>query len=352
MKFDYVIGNPPYQEETENISLTNGQLRSKSIFHHFQIIADKITNTASVLIYPGGRWLQRSGKGMNEFGLNQINDKRLQTVYFYPDSKEVFPNVAIADGITIVIKLMQKQENGFNYVFCEKQKKIVANLDNPGENIIPLNPNDTNIVKKIENFVEENNIDYLHNRVHPQKLFAIESDFIEKNKNIARLYNEGDIFDVSTEVKLYANDKAGKAGRTKWYVVPRNVITINSEYINKWKVVVSSANAGGQKRDNQLEILDNYSAFGRSRVALASFDTPEEAKNFYKYVQSYIIRYAFLMTDEALTTLALKVPDISNYTSKNKFIDFSKDIDKQLCLLMGIDSQEYDYLKQKVDNLR
>ena len=42
MKWDFAIGNPPYQQETENISLTNGQLRSKSVFHFFQIEADKI----------------------------------------------------------------------------------------------------------------------------------------------------------------------------------------------------------------------------------------------------------------------------------------------------------------------
>lgn len=35
MKWDFAIGNPPYQQETENISLTNGQLRSKSVFHFF-----------------------------------------------------------------------------------------------------------------------------------------------------------------------------------------------------------------------------------------------------------------------------------------------------------------------------
>ncbi len=90
MKWDFAIGNPPYQQETENISLTNGQLRSKSVFHFFQIEADKIARESTVLIYPAGRWIQRSGKGMASFGLEQINDHRLSKVYFYPDSKEVY----------------------------------------------------------------------------------------------------------------------------------------------------------------------------------------------------------------------------------------------------------------------
>lgn len=351
MKFDVVIGNPPYQEETENVSLTNGQLRSKSIFHHFQRSADTISNTATVLIYPGGRWIQRSGKGMAEFGLEQINDIKLKTLYFYPDSKDIFTGVSIADGISIVVKKQQKQERGFKYVYCEKNNKIEVELDNPGENIIPLNPNNTTIVNKLEQFVENNRLRYMHDRIHPQKLFGIESDFVEKNKEKVRLYDNENNINFDTEIKLYANDKAGKAGRTKWFVVPKSIITTSKEFIDRWKVVVSSANAGGQKRDNQLEIIDNHSVFGRSRVALASFDTKEEAENFYNYVNSYIIRYAFLMTDESLTTLALKVPDILEYKNNN-FIDFSKNIDVQLCKLLSLTQSEFNYIKEVVNNLR
>lgn len=74
MKWDFAIGNPPYQQETENVSLTNGQLRSKSVFQFFQMEADKIATESTVLIYPAGRWIQRSGKGMATFGKEQIND--------------------------------------------------------------------------------------------------------------------------------------------------------------------------------------------------------------------------------------------------------------------------------------
>ena len=76
MKFDYVIGNPPYQEETiiNEKSKTNGQTPKRNIFHYFQMSADAIATEYSILIYPGGRWIQRSGKGLNKFGIKQIND--------------------------------------------------------------------------------------------------------------------------------------------------------------------------------------------------------------------------------------------------------------------------------------
>ena len=134
-------------------------------------------------------------------------------------------------------------------------------------------------------------------------------------------------------------------GFTSWYIADKNVITTGVEHLNKWKVIVSSANAGGQKRSNQIAVIDNYSAFGRSRVALKTFDTEQEARNFLKYATSEIIRFAFLLTDESLTSLAKKVPDIENYTDQNGLIDFSGDVNAQLYRLFGIDEQNQQHIK-------
>ena len=110
MKFDFAIGNPPYQEEADIEVTTNGQKPRKNIFHYFQIEADKIVNQSSVMIYPGGRWIHQSGKGLQQFGKDLINDHTLSTVEFYPNSKELFGQAAdLSDGITIVTKLKNKQ---------------------------------------------------------------------------------------------------------------------------------------------------------------------------------------------------------------------------------------------------
>ena len=87
-KWSVILGNPPYQLETENVSLTNGQKRRKNIFQHFQTEADKIAEDYSVLIYPGGRWIHQSGKGVEQFGADLINDKTLSTLLYYPEAKD------------------------------------------------------------------------------------------------------------------------------------------------------------------------------------------------------------------------------------------------------------------------
>jgi len=180
-------------------------------------------------------------------------------------------------------------------------------------------------------------------------LFKIESDFVEKNPDKVRLLTTNTKIDASTEIKLLTNDKAGKAGRAKWYVSNRNVIKSHQDMIDEWQVVVSSANAGGQKRDNQMQIIDNQSAFGRVRVALKSFTSKVEAQNFFKYANSYIVRFAFLLTDEALTSLGKEVPDLLDYTSNNKYINFDYDVDSQLVDLLGLSSDQFKYIQDKVN---
>ena len=348
MKFSAVVGNPPYQIETaKQQSESNGQARSKSIFHYFQLTADLISEGSVSLIYPGARWIHRSGKGMEQFGKDQINDPKLNRLIFYPNSQDIFKEVAIADGISIVHKIISKKTDKFTYEYRVNGSNITVELSSPGESLIPLNPADDSILKKVDEFVVNRHLKYMHDRVLSQKLFGIESDFVEKNPTKVQKYNNGMKVDYSKQVKLYANDKAGKAGRSMWFVTDRTNIPASSELIDEWQVVVSSANAGGQKRDSQLEIIDNHSAFGRSRVALGTFKTEAEAKNFYNFVKTDIVKFMFLMTDESLTSLGKRVPDLINY-NKLDFIDFDKDLNEQLNSLIGLTEQEIVYIRSKI----
>ncbi len=334
MKFNAIVGNPPYQEVVDQKESTNGQKVSISIFQYFQTISEKI-GKYTALIYPGSRWIHRSGKGLEKFGLAQMNDPHLALLEFFPCSKDIFKDVAIADGLSIVLKNMEKNECGFTYKYSVGGKTITIQANNPGNDMFSLNPQDNEIIKRLDKVIKS--FGCLHNSILPRNLFSIESDFVEKNPSLVKEFNDGDYYNPQTEIKLFTNDKAGKSGRARWYIANKNVIASGSEYLNKWKVIVSSANAGGQKRSNQIAIVDNHSAFGRSRVALKTFATEKEAINFFKYATSEIIRFAFLLTDESLTSLAKKVPDLLDYTDANGVIDYDNNVNTQLYELFGID---------------
>ena len=346
MKFSAVVGNPPYQMTVAKKDTENGQKAVINIFHYFQISSEQLGQYTS-LIYPGGRWIHRSGKGLEEFGINQINDTHLKKVEYFPNANDIFEKVGLPDGITIVLKDMNKSEKGFEYVYTTNNDSFSTEVDNPGEELMPLNPSDISIISQINKVVTEHNFKYLHDSVLSRSLFSIESNFVEENPDKIREASEDDLFfDPATEIKLFTNDKAGKSGRAKWYIANRDVITSGIAYLDTWKVVVSSANAGGQKRSNQIAILDNFSAFGRSRVALKTFATKTEANNFFNYAQSELIRFAFLMTDENLSSLAKQVPDILNYRDDNGIIDFHGDVNQQLYDLFEIDAANIAHIRE------
>lgn len=139
---------------------------------------------------------------------------------------------------------------------------------------------DMDLSNKLEKFIKKYSLCPMADSVLPQKLFGIESDFVSKNSEIVTPYVEGIPVDYARQIKIFMNDKAGKSGRAKWFLVDKNKVNINQKYLNEWQVVVSSANAGGQKRDRQLQIIDNHSAFGRARVALGSFEHKKRLKIF------------------------------------------------------------------------
>lgn len=348
MKVEAVVGNPPYQEETKVDSKTNGQNPRTNIFQLFQYIAEKIAISRSVLIYPGIRWMHRSGKGLKQFGFDLINNQKLDKLIFYPDAKEIFDNSGIADGISIVSLDKNKTSDKFEYQYKIGATQEVVQRSNPGETLFVINPKDVPIADKIERFVYNNKLKYLNDSILSRSLFGIESNFIEKNISNVKLFTKGTVL-AKDEVKLLTNDKSGSSGRSQWYVINSSLIREGREYIKKWQVVVSSAHPGGQEgRDNQIEIIDNKSAFGRARVALKSFENKKSASNFFKYCKSRIVRYAFLLSDEALSSLAKFVPDLGDYEN-NLVIDFSKDIDEQLKEKMQLDDKEIKYIEKIVD---
>lgn len=347
MKIDAIIGNPPYQVVVAQKETANGQKRSSSVFQYFQELSDQLQPRYSSLIYPAVRWIHRSGKGMLNFGLKQINDPHLARLHFYPNSNEVFREVDITDGLSVVFKDREKNAMGFDYLYTQNGVTRSVRAQAPGEDMFVLDPEAATIGENIRRITAQR-FAFLHDAVLSQKLFSIESDFVERNPDQVRPYEEGDVL-AADEIKLLTNDKAGSGGRARWYSAKEDVITTGKEYIRRWKVVVSSAHPGGHNRSNQLEVLDDRSAFGRSRVALKTFATEREARNFFTYCQTDFVRYTFLLTDESLSSLAKMVPDLLDYSDDNGVIDYAGDVNAQLYALFEVDDSMQRLIAHTLD---
>ena len=99
MKFDVVIGNPPYQEETKDTS-------DKPIYNYFMSEAYKFAD--KVCFITPARFLFNAGKTSKKWNAKMLNDEHLKVAYYEQDSSNVFPNTDIKGGVAITYRDTQK----------------------------------------------------------------------------------------------------------------------------------------------------------------------------------------------------------------------------------------------------
>ena len=95
MKFDFIIGNPPYQDE----ALGENKGYAPPIYHLFldgaYQVADKVE-----LIHPA-RFLFNAGSTPKAWNQKMLSDPHLKVLHYEQDAKKIFPNTEIIGGIAI-----------------------------------------------------------------------------------------------------------------------------------------------------------------------------------------------------------------------------------------------------------
>ena len=95
MKFDFVIGNPPYQETQEGTS-------DKPVYNDFMDAAYAVADRVE-LITPA-RFLFNAGKTPKVWNEKMLNDKHLKVLYYEQDSSKIFSNTDIKGGVAITYR--------------------------------------------------------------------------------------------------------------------------------------------------------------------------------------------------------------------------------------------------------
>lgn len=269
MKFDVIIGNPPYQ-------LSDGGGNGASampIYQKFVEQAQKLTPRYLTMIIPA-RWYS-GGKGLDEFRNAMLNDRRLRYLVDYSDSRDCFSNVDIAGGVCYF--LWDRDHEGICSV-----KTIKKNIEHESERY--LNEYNTfirdyealNIIRK----VQSNSDVFMDSVVYSRNPygFASTADFFSEKKEgfIPIMTSKGDLF------------------------VPRNEIKANNDTVLQWKVVLSKASAehaGQVDKDGRRKILSRTQILppdficSESYLLLSAFETKGEAENMLTYVKTRFFRY-------------------------------------------------------------
>jgi len=268
MKFDVIIGNPPYQLGSD------GGNRDIPIYNKFIEQAKRLNPNYISMIIPA-RWMA-GGLGLNEFRSKMLEDRRLVNIVDFPVSSEVFTGVEVKGGIAYF--LWSKDYEGEcrfttvrNNNIISSEKRYLNEYD-----ILVRDNNALPILRKILDKKESS----ITNILSVDKEFGWTSNFTGFDADIKK-----------DQIPFYYIRK----GKRLIGSISRSKIQKSLHLVDSYKVLVPKAGSdGGQKIPDLVLgkplVVDNPSVCTQSYLFF-SLSTKKEALNLKSYYQSKFFRF-------------------------------------------------------------
>jgi site-specific DNA-methyltransferase (adenine-specific) len=317
MKFDVIIGNPPYQ-------LSDGGFGTSAspIYHAFVQQAKKLNPRYLTMIIPA-RWYS-GGKGMDDFRDEMLHDNRIRQIVDFPEAIDCFPGVQIKGGVCYF--LWDRDNPGDCKVSTSTKGKIVSVMERPlleenCETFIRYNEAIT-ILKKVQAFGEPS----LKEQISARKPFGLETTF----------KGQPNSFDGS--VTLYQNGGVG-------YVTPAQIQN-NFEWVKSFKVLIPPLGSGSDSFPHPILgkpfVVEPNSACTETYLVAGVFENKQVAENFASYLRTRFLRFLVLLnkpTQHATSKVYTFVP------TQNFSEEWS---DEKLYQKYGLTAEEIAFIEKMV----
>lgn len=280
MKFDVIIGNPPYQ-----LSDGGAQASAKPIYNYFVEQAKKLKPRFLTMIIPA-RWYA-GGKGLDEFRDTMLSDRRIRILHDFPNTDDCFPGVNIRGGVCYFL-WDREYDNTTGMV-----NVITHNQDETDSMQRHMRYGDLNIFLRygrsltiLDKVIAACGDDVLAQHVSSRKPFGLSTDFAKTSK-----------FHSKPNGMDYPIPCYGKGKKIGY--VELNEIPNHQDWIGKWKVFTSRANNIGTELND-----DNLNTFiGKKEICTESYIvigadmnlTEEQATNLGLYLQTRFARFCHSM---------------------------------------------------------
>ena len=326
MKFDVVIGNPPYQVSDEGLNKDS----ATPIYHHFiDRVKDLKPNYISMVI--PSKWM-KGGKGLNQFRKRMIDDTRISHLVDFQDGIEIFPSVEISGGVCYF--LWESNYNGkvdytYNALNGEVDKSTRYLKNTVTDNII----RDSRQLSIIEKAAIDEEV-FFDSIVSPRNPFGMVTNFFDSYK-----YTYDEHMEEIVSVHHVSGNRGSK--RDVSYVhsddIPRSV-----ESVDKYKLFFSKAYNYRSTVPPEVILGTPGSACTETFLKIGDFDTKEEMNNCLTYIKTkffrallYYNRYSLSITRGAFSLIPMQ--------------DFSKSwTDEELYKKYKLNDDEIAYIEDNI----
>ena len=316
MRFDVIIGNPPYQ-----LSDGGAGASAKPIYHLFVEQAIKMNPRYLSMIIPA-RWYA-GGKGLNDFRRFMLNNNHITYLVDYADSSDCFTGVNIAGGVCYF--LWERDNAGDCEIINIKKNK--ENRMKRKLNEFPMLVRDNISVKIIRKVLKSTGAD-MTDIVKARNPFGIPTNFINKNSK--------------KEIKVFTS-----RGET-W--IKEADIHDRDNILNRYKVITTRAMSGGHKPSSDgdymvlssLSIIKPKEAFSETYLCIGDFEKKQHANNLLSYASTKFFRFLLL---QALTSINI---------TRQRFVfvpqqDFSKSwTDQELYKKYNLNQEEISFIESMI----
>ena len=334
MKFDFIIGNPPYQIETESEST-----RMPPVYNYFMDEAYKVAS--SVILITPARFLFNTGFTPKAWNEKMLNDPHFHVLFYEPDSSKIFTNTDIKGGVIVSVRDEKIIYGAIGTFTKYPELNTIMNKTKSVSSEYMDGIIYSNLSFGLSDILAIENPD-LVDRLRTNAFTALSSVFYDNAPNDGREY-----------IRMHGLLNMKRVVR----FIRRDYIKDSSGTIDCYTLLLPSVNGAGQFGEQLSDSLIAAPGEGYTQtyIGIGAFSNLGGAENAQKYIKT---KYARCMLGVLKTTQHCSGPrwawvPLQDFTPSSD-IDWSKsisEIDRQLYAKYSLDESEIEFIETHVKEM-
>ena len=269
MKFDVIIGNPPYQ-----LSTTKESAQAKPLYHLFVQQAKKINPKYITMIIPA-RWYA-GGMGLDNFRQEMLADNRIRVLVDYPNAADCFPRIDLRGGVCY---FLWDRDNRGDCNFTS----IVGDDKQTTERVLEEYPIFIRWIKALKII---------------EKVTSMQEESLSKDVSTVSPFGIGT--SERGEEKYFTNSLRLFHSKGFGYV-KRDFVKTGKNLIDSYKVLLSQTISGNMEIPPvqifaPLKLMEPSDICTHSYLTVGNYSVKNMASNLLKYLKTKFVRFLIFQT--------------------------------------------------------